>query len=361
LEISRKEMTICLFIDEGSISSKRISIGKIRQSPKHSTRIYGKFKIGLFFYTTNGGVVYALAQAAIAVAFHQKRYFSIVQDSRQIFILLPGQKNSLNPPIFTTKHFAMNHSIYQELRESKRTGQKKLAVLLDPDKLRLKNMEKIVANTIRARIDYFFLGGSLILHDMLEECLSYIKARCDIPVLLFPGNTFQLSERADAILFLSLISGRNPELLIGKHVISAPYLKKSALEIISTGYMLIDGGKSTTAAYISNTLPIPADKEDVALCTAMAGEMLGLKMIYLEAGSGARNPVSETMIRTVREGIDIPLIVGGGIRTPEQAQKSLRAGADMIVIGSAIEKKPELVREMGNVVHEMNKEVKSKT
>jgi putative glycerol-1-phosphate prenyltransferase len=255
----------------------------------------------------------------------------------------------------------MNPSIYRELQEARAKGTKKLAVLLDPDKLRLNNREQVIAKAVTAGVDYFLLGGSLILHDRLEECLSSIKARCDIPVILFPGNTFQLSHRADAILFLSLISGRNPELLIGKHVISAPYLKKSPLEIISTGYLLIDGGKPTTASYMSNTLPIPADKEEVALSTAMAGEMLGLKMIYLEAGSGARYPVSEQMIRAVRNGIDIPLIVGGGIRTPGQALKSLKAGADMIVVGNAIEKNPELVREITDVVHEMNKDVKSKT
>jgi putative glycerol-1-phosphate prenyltransferase len=153
-------------------------------------------------------------------------------------------------------------------------------------------------------------------------------------------------------LFLSLISGRNADLLIGKHVITAPFLKMSPLEIISTGYMLVDGGIMTSVQYMSNTSPIPANKEDIALCTAMAGEMLGLKQIYMDAGSGAREPISASMINTVSGGINIPLIVGGGIRDPKKAAENAKAGADVIVVGNAIEKDPVLITEMAAAVKE---------
>jgi putative glycerol-1-phosphate prenyltransferase len=189
---------------------------------------------------------------------------------------------------------------------------------------------------------------------MLDYCLQTIKESCDIPMILFPGNSFQLSYKADGILFLSLISGRNAELLIGKHVITAPYLKVSPLEILPTGYMLIDGGVPTTVSYMSNTLPIPANKDDVALCTALAGEMLGLKIMYMDAGSGAKKPISASMIEAVSSTINIPLIVGGGIRTPEKALETAKAGADIIVVGNAIEKNPNLIIEMSEAVHGVN-------
>ena len=182
--------------------------------------------------------------------------------------------------------------------------------------------------------------------------LANIKKVTDIPMILFPGNSFQLSYKADGLLFLSLISGRNAELLIGKHVITAPFLKISPLEIMSTGYMLIDGGISTTVQYMSNTTPIPSDKDDIALSTAMAGEMLGLKMIYMDAGSGAKTPITPSMINAVSTAIDIPLIVGGGIRTPEKVYENVKAGADAIVVGNAIEKDPQLIIDMAAAVHE---------
>jgi phosphoglycerol geranylgeranyltransferase len=195
-------------------------------------------------------------------------------------------------------------------------------------------------------VDYFFIGGSLVVNNMLDDVLNDIKKQCDIPMILFPGNSFQLSYRADALLFLSLISGRNPELLIGQHVISAPFLKMSPLEIISTGYILIDGGVMTSVQYMSNTYPIPAHKDDIAVCTALAGEMLGLKLMYMDAGSGAKNPISESMIENVSGAVSVPLIVGGGIRTPEKVAANLRAGADLVVVGNAIEKDPVLIKEM---------------
>lgn len=237
-------------------------------------------------------------------------------------------------------------TIYEDLRQAKRLGKKKFAVLLDPDKLRLQHMAQTLDLAVECSVDYFLIGGSLVVNNMLDEVLSNIRERCHIPMILFPGNSFQLSYRADALLFLSLISGRNPELLIGQHVISAPFLKMSPLEIISTGYMLIDGGAQTAVQYMSNTYPIPAHKTDIAVCTALAGEMLGLKLIYLDAGSGAQNPVSDSMIESVSGAIEAPLIVGGGIRTPEKVAANFKAGADLVVVGNAIEKDPVLIREM---------------
>ena len=216
-------------------------------------------------------------------------------------------------------------------------------------------MQQVLELAVEVGVDYFFIGGSLIVNNMLDQCLEDIKKTCDIPMILFPGNSFQLSYRADAVLFLSLISGRNAELLIGNHVLAAPYLKLSPLEILPTGYMLINGGRPTTVSYISNTTPIPAEKDDIALCTAVAGEMLGLKLIFMDAGSGAHTPVSTSMIESVSSAIQVPLIVGGGIRTPEKALANVQAGADVIVVGYAIEKDPILVKEMAEAVHSMNR------
>ena len=242
-------------------------------------------------------------------------------------------------------------TLYQQFLTAKFEGKKKMAVLIDPDKVRLSQMDRVLELAVAAEVDFFFIGGSLIVNNMLDQCLESIRKSCDIPMVLFPGNSFQLSYRADAILFLSLISGRNAELLIGKHVITAPYLKLSPLEVLPTGYMLIDGGVPTTVSYVSNTHPIPANKDDVALCTAMAGEMLGLKLMYMDAGSGAKYPISESMIEAVSSAIDIPLIVGGGIRSPEKALANVKAGADIVVVGTAIERNPELLTEMAEAVH----------
>ena len=238
------------------------------------------------------------------------------------------------------------NQLYEDLCGAKLRGEKKMAVLFDPDKMRLGRMNQALDLAVECGIDYFFIGGSLVVNNMLDDVLSAVKERCDIPMVLFPGNSFQLSYRADAILFLSLISGRNAELLIGQHVIAAPFLKMSPLEIMSTGYLLVDGGVQTSVQYMSNTYPIPAHKEDIAVCTALAGEMLGLKMVYMDAGSGAKNPVSKAMIEAVSGALQIPLIVGGGIRTPEKVAENYRAGADVVVVGSAIETDPGLIRAM---------------
>ncbi|MGB1121595.1 MAG: geranylgeranylglyceryl/heptaprenylglyceryl phosphate synthase, partial [Saprospiraceae bacterium] len=211
--------------------------------------------------------------------------------------------------------------------------------------------DKIIRLAESASVDCFFVGGSLVVNNVMNDCIKRIRQVSNIPIIIFPGSTLQINYNADAILFLSLISGRNPDLLIGRHVESAPILHRSKLEVISTGYMLIDGGKPTTATYISNTLPIPRNKSDIALCTALAGELLGMKTIFMDAGSGAELPVPTNMIQTVSSQISIPLIVGGGIRTPEKAAKNVAAGADVIVIGNAIEKEPSLLLELADAVH----------
>ena len=228
---------------------------------------------------------------------------------------------------------------------------KKLAVLVDPDKPTDAQIISIVEKAKAADVDFFFVGGSLLVTDSLDHCIKLIKANCDIPVLIFPGNSLQISKYCDGFLLLSLISGRNPEMLIGRHVIAAPYLKLYGNEIIPTGYMLIDSGKATSVSYMSDTTPIPHDKDDIAMCTALAGEMLGLKLIYLEAGSGAAMPVSASMISKVSQMISIPLIVGGGIKTPEMAADAVKAGADIIVIGTAFEKEPEMLKKFAEAIH----------
>lgn len=242
-------------------------------------------------------------------------------------------------------------TIYKDLLQAKTQGNKKFAVLIDPDRVRLKSFNSVINLSKEANVDYFFIGGSLVVNDMLDIVLDSIRKNCDIPMILFPGNSFQLSYKADALLFLSLISGRNAELLIGKHVITAPFLKMSPLEIISTGYMLIDGGVDTTVNYMSNTNPIPHAKDDIALSTALAGELLGLKLIYLDAGSGAKIPVSKSMIEAVSGATSVPIIVGGGITTPEKARENVLAGADLVVVGNAIEQDPELIMEMSSAIH----------
>ena len=241
--------------------------------------------------------------------------------------------------------------IYHSLAEKKQQGKKSFAVLIDPDKVNDANMEHLIELATSARVDYFLVGGSLVISNYLDECVQLIKHRCSIPVILFPGSPSQVSRHADALLYLSLISGRNPELLIGQHVVSAPVVRKSGLEIMPTGYMVIDGGAPTTVSYISNAAPLPSDKNEIAMCTAMAGEMLGMKLIYMDAGSGARRAISENMIEKVAGCIEVPLLVGGGITTPEKAYLNCKAGADVIVVGNAIEKDPSLIKDMAEAVH----------
>ncbi|MGQ0828614.1 MAG: geranylgeranylglyceryl/heptaprenylglyceryl phosphate synthase [Bacteroidota bacterium] len=240
-------------------------------------------------------------------------------------------------------------SIYSSILKSKKLKRKQFALLIDPDKFDL----KIIKLAEVAGIDFIMVGGSILTNGNFEQCVQMIKESTSIPVIIFPGNQLQISKNADAMLLLSLISGRNPELLIGKHVIAAPVIKSSNLEVLSTGYMLIESGKQTAALYMSNTHPIPYDKDDIAMCTAIAGELLGMKLIYLDAGSGAMNPVSESMIKKVSENIQIPLILGGGINSPGKAILACKAGADIIVIGNAIEKDPQLIQSISKAIHKI--------
>lgn len=245
----------------------------------------------------------------------------------------------------------MTQKLLSDLYERKENGQKSFAVLIDPDKVNLDNFTNLLDLCIEHHADYIFVGGSLITDYVMGDVISKIKSYTNIPVILFPGNSLHIDNQADAILLLSLISGRNPEFLIGQHVISAPVLRKSGLEILPTGYMLIDSGRQTTVSYISNTNPIPHDKPGIAACTAMAGEMLGLKLTYLDAGSGAMNPVSPEMIAAVRQSVDTPIIVGGGINSMKKAKNALSAGADVIVVGNGIEENIDLLREIANAVN----------
>ncbi|MDD4645505.1 MAG: geranylgeranylglyceryl/heptaprenylglyceryl phosphate synthase [Bacteroidales bacterium] len=216
-------------------------------------------------------------------------------------------------------------------------GKKKaFAWLIDPDKSNDDHIKSQLTVADDNGVDLIFVGGSLTFKQV-DHVIMQIKSFTKIPVVLFPGSPLQLSSAADAVLLLSLISGRNAEYLIGNHVIAAPFLKESGLEIIPTGYMLIHGGQQTSVSYMSNTQPIPSDKPDIALATAMAGEMLGLKTIYLDAGSGALNPVPMNMITPIASAIDLPVIIGGGIRTSDDIRNAYTAGADVVVVGNAIE------------------------
>jgi phosphoglycerol geranylgeranyltransferase len=246
-------------------------------------------------------------------------------------------------------------SVLSILQERKRTGKKSIAVLIDPDKVDdISRIMPLINLCTEACVDFFFIGGSLITTTNLSEVVRKIKDNVSIPVVLFPGNSMQVEPSADALLFLSLISGRNPELLIGQHVIAAPIIRNTRIEVIPTGYMLVNSGKLTSVAYISNTMPIPEDKYSLAACTAMAGEMLGLKCIYIDAGSGAEREISPKMIASVRKAVNIPLIVGGGINTAQKAFNSLEAGADLIVVGNALEKDPNLLTEISEKIYEWN-------
>ncbi len=245
----------------------------------------------------------------------------------------------------------MKSGIYLSITEKKAKGIKSFAVLIDPDKVLIEDLNELIDISTEAKVDYFFVGGSLVINNNLDEVIQHLKKNCSIPVILFPGSPSQISKYADALLYLSLISGRNPEMLIGQHVVSAPAVRQSGLEIMPTGYMVIDGGAPTTVSYISNATPLPADKNDIAMCTAMAGEMLGMKLIYMDAGSGAKRAITEKMIEKVSKNISVPLIVGGGITDPEKAYLNCKAGADIIVVGNAIEKNASLIKEMAAAVH----------
>ncbi|MFA6779649.1 MAG: geranylgeranylglyceryl/heptaprenylglyceryl phosphate synthase [Paludibacteraceae bacterium] len=235
--------------------------------------------------------------------------------------------------------------IYTKIEEKRKENGKMLAVLVDPDKTDISAIRILTGKMKNSPPDFIFVGGSLI-HESIGLVIEQLKQEMNVPVVLFPGNACQFSEKADALLFLSLISGRNPEYLIGQHVLSACEIKKSRVEVISTGYILIDGGRPTSVQYVSNTMPIPHDKPDIAVATAIAGELIGNRVIYLEGGSGALYPVSEEMISSVRKSIGIPLIVGGGLRSADDMERAYRAGADLVVIGNILESRPEIYDEL---------------
>ena len=246
--------------------------------------------------------------------------------------------------------------ILNELNNRMGEGRKSLAVLIDPDNVKDPvSLRPLLDLATECCVDYFFVGGSLITHNSLTETIRIIHQETDIPAILFPGNNMQIDLQADGILFLSLISGRNPELLIGQHVVAAPILKGSAIEILPTGYLLIGNERNSSVAYMSNTNPIPSDKFSVAASTAMAGEMLGLQLMYLDGGSGVRECIQPKMIMTVKKHIACPLIVGGGIDSKEKARAALRAGADVIVVGNALERDPNLLIPISEAIYECNK------
>jgi putative glycerol-1-phosphate prenyltransferase len=223
-----------------------------------------------------------------------------------------------------------------------------LGILVDPDKARPNHLEKLVTFAKAGMFDFFLVGGSLT-HNSTAHVVDFLKLHKTLPVVLFPGDIEQIVYNADAVLFLSLVSGRNPEYLIGKHVLVAKRLKNSTMQIIPTAYILISSENPTAVQYITQTQPIPRNKPELVVATALAAELLGMKMIYLEAGSNADEPVSEEIVRNVKKEVNLPLIVGGGIRTPKQMLELYNAGADIIVIGSAVEENPNLVPKFARV------------
>ena len=226
-------------------------------------------------------------------------------------------------------------------------------LLVDPDKIDTKKLPSFIRSATKSGVDAFLVGGSLMLSNEFDKTIKTIKNNTNVPVVIFPGGVSQVSSEADAILFLLLISGRNPDYLIGNQVNAAPILKQMNLEAISTGYMLIEGGNVTSAEFMSNTKPIPREKSDIAVAHALAAELIGLKMLYLEAGSGAKQSVPEAMIKKVTGYCSLPVIVGGGIRTPEEAKRKVEAGASFVVTGTIVEENSHssLIREFADAIH----------
>ena len=228
-------------------------------------------------------------------------------------------------------------NIHQQILEAKNKGEKLLAILLDPDKIILENLDHLLLKINKSPATHVFVGGSIVESVILEDLIAQLKQKTNLPVVIFPGDPSQISPQADAILFLSLLSGRNPDYLIEYQVQAAPILKKTNLEVISTGYILIESGSETAVARVSKTKPLNRDNLDLVLATAQAGEMLGNKLMYLEAGSGAKKAVPLEMIQLIAQNTKIPIIVGGGIVDLHGIQKAYNAGADLVVIGTAFE------------------------
>ncbi|RZK18508.1 MAG: geranylgeranylglyceryl/heptaprenylglyceryl phosphate synthase [Hymenobacter sp.] len=252
---------------------------------------------------------------------------------------------SLLPPTTTTQSLPASR-LLDTLAGLRLRGRKALAVLLDPDDFAAGQVQQLLQLHQQHPVDFFLVGGSLVLTEHQAALIALLKAEApQVPVMLFPSHALHVDGAADGILLLSLISGRNPDFLIGQHVVAAPRLRQSGLQLLPTGYMLVDSGRPTTASYISGTAPLPHDKPSIAAATAMAGEQLGLRLMYLDGGSGAQYPVSAAMIRAVRAAVDTPLIVGGGLNTGEKIRVALAAGADLVVVGNHIERNPDFLAE----------------
>ena len=230
------------------------------------------------------------------------------------------------------------------IQRASKNGEKLLAILLDPDKTTIDELPEVAQKIARLGAHFIFVGGSFVENNTTAFFVQTLKGQTQIPVVLFPGDYSQVTDFADALLFLSLLSGRNPEYLIEQQIKSVPYLKNSSLEIIPTGYILIDGGTQSSVLKISNTTPIPQENIELAVATAVAGMYKGKQLIYLEAGSGAKNPVNSNLIAKVKENINIPLFVGGGIKSREQLQTAYQSGADLVIIGTAFEEKYALLK-----------------
>jgi putative glycerol-1-phosphate prenyltransferase len=243
--------------------------------------------------------------------------------------------------------------IYNHLLNTIKAKGAAYLVLLDPDKISNSNITPFIRHCEKSGVDGFLIGGSLMISGDLDSFIETIKVETSLPLIIFPGSINQISPLADAILFLSVISGRNAEHLIGKHVTASSLIKRAKIEPISTGYILIESGVTTTAVYMSGSLPIPKNKAEIAAATALAGEYLGMKLIYLEAGSGAKEAVPDEMVKAVSEQCSVPIIVGGGIRNPETARRKVENGASIIVTGNFFEDKNnwDFIKDFASAIH----------
>ena len=244
-------------------------------------------------------------------------------------------------------------SVYRKIIETIEKKGAAFFILLDPDNINFKNLPRFLDFCRSADVDGFLVGGSLMIKGDITNSIEEIKKHTDLPVVIFPGSVSQVTEKADAILFISLISGRNAEDLIGKHVLAAPIIKHKKIEPLATGYMLVESGKQTTAEYISGSKPIPRNKPEIAAATALAGEYLGMKLIYLEGGSGAEMSVPAEMISEVKNVCSLPIIVGGGIRDSRSAAEKVKAGASIIIIGNHFENEEHwhLITDFSHAIH----------
>ena len=247
-----------------------------------------------------------------------------------------------------------NKNIYQSILNNTNAGVKMFGVLIDPDKQNVRELLETVQLCNNADVDFFFVGGSIITTGDIKKTTRLIKENSTKPVIIFPGNPDQITEYADAILFLSLISGRNPEFLIGHQVTAAPMIKKLDIEVIPTGYLLVDCGTITTAIYVSDTNPIPHSNAEIAANTALAGEYLGLNLTYIDGGSGAKKCISNKMISKTKAAKNGPLIIGGGIRTPQAANEIYKAGADIIIVGNGAEENRNLITDIAEMKTSFN-------